>query len=352
MERPKDRDFIETVDGMIWCVVGYLHPPDRYTAYVKYVPSEEGKWRRGDSGYSRVIPFYHVSQVEATYGLLMERHPEYVYQCPVRNITVSSVPRERVVVYHRPRARLASLMRNGGEDELEEKLVELARLLCDTSGFEVGDLGVTGSLLTGSHSPEFSDIDLTVYGMEASRRLKEAILENRGENGSVRPFSEERKREWSRSRTGRLSLTFEQLMTFAERRWNYGVYDGTYFSAHPVRTDAEITEEYGDLRYVQAGLVEGRAVIEDSSESIYLPAIYKVSEVEMKGSEGGVSEIVSYEGLYCDMFKSGDVVEFRGVLECVTGRRSFDRVVVGSAGSLPSYIKDVETSQPSYSDPD
>jgi predicted nucleotidyltransferase len=340
MERPKDRDFIETVEGLIWCVVGYLHPPDRYTAYVKYVPSEGGKWRRGDSSYRRVIPFYHVSQVEATYDLLRQGHPEYIYRCPVRKITVSSVPVERVETYHRPRARLASLMRNGGDDELEERLVELARLLCGTSGIETGDLGVTGSLLTASHSPEFSDIDLTVYGMEASRRLKRAILETRGEIGPVRPFSEERNGEWSRSRSSRLPLTFEQLMAFAERRWNYGVYEGTYFSVHPVRTDAEITEEYGDLRYAQAGPVEGRAVIEDSSESIYLPAVYRVGEVEMKGSDGEVSEIASYEGLYCDMFRPGDTVEFRGVLEHVTGCRDFDRVVVGSAGSLPGYIRD------------
>jgi len=128
---------------------------------------------------------------------------------------------------------------------------------------------------------------------------------------------------------------------------NYGVYYGTYFSVHPVRTDAEITEEYGDLRYTQAGPVEGGAVIEDSSESIYLPAIYRVSEVELKGLIVEVSEIASYEGLFCDMFEPGDVVEFRGALEHVTGRRSFDRVVVGSAGSLPGYIRDASASQPS-----
>jgi predicted nucleotidyltransferase len=340
MERLKDRDFIETVEGLIWCVVGYLHPPDRYTAYVKYVPSEGGKWRRGGSGYRRVIPFYHVSQVEATYDLLRQGHPEYIYRCPVRNITVSSVPLERVETYHRPRARLASLMREGRGDELEERLVGLARLLCSTSGIEASDLGVTGSLLTGSHRPEFSDIDLTVYGMEASRKLKDAILETRGEDGPIRPFSEERKREWSHSRSGRLPLNFEQLMAFAERRWNYGVYEGTYFSVHPVRTDAEITEEYGDLRYSQAGPVEGRAVIEDSSESIYLPAVYRVSDVETRGPGGEVSEIASYEGLFCDMFGPGDAVEFMGVLEHVTGMRGFDRVVVGSAGSLPGYIRD------------
>ena len=70
MEKPKDKDFIETIEGLLFCVVGYLHPPDRYTAYLKYVPSEGGKWKRGETRYARVLPYYHVSQVENTYGFL------------------------------------------------------------------------------------------------------------------------------------------------------------------------------------------------------------------------------------------------------------------------------------------
>jgi len=40
--RPKDRDFVETAEGFFFCLVGYLHPPDRYTAYLKYTPAESG----------------------------------------------------------------------------------------------------------------------------------------------------------------------------------------------------------------------------------------------------------------------------------------------------------------------
>src|SRR5947199_7270211 len=42
--RPKDRDFVETREGFFFCLVGYVHPPDRYLAYLKYTPAAAGKW--------------------------------------------------------------------------------------------------------------------------------------------------------------------------------------------------------------------------------------------------------------------------------------------------------------------
>ncbi len=340
MERPRDKDFVETVEGLLFCVVGYLHPRDRITAYLKYVPSDEGKWSRDETRYTRVIPFYHVSQVENTYDYLRERHPEYLFNCPVRNITVSSVPIDRVKSYYRPRERLSEIVEEGPGDELEWKLTDLVTILTGLSGIEVGDLGITGSMLTASHSPEFSDMDITVYGREASMRLKEAILETRGEELMIQPYNAAKKEDWSASRVGRFPLGFADLMGFAERRWNYGVFRDTYFSVHPVRTDDEITEEYGDNTYRRIGEVSGRARVADSSESIYLPAIYRVEDVVSDEAEAtDVTEIVSYEGIFCDMFEEGETLEFGGALESVEGKRSHLRVVVGGAGSHPSYIK-------------
>ena len=129
MEKPKDRDFIETAEGLLFCVVGYLHPPERITAYLKYIPAPEGKWGRGETRYSRVLPFYHVSQVEETYSLLEERNPHFLFDCPVRNIRISSVPRRKVKAYYHPRERLREIQSSGGKDPLEKKVVNLVRLL-------------------------------------------------------------------------------------------------------------------------------------------------------------------------------------------------------------------------------
>jgi hypothetical protein len=339
-EKPKDRDFVETVEGLIFCVVGYLHPPDRYTAYLKYVPDPGGRWRREGTKFARVLPYYHVSQVEGTYGLLRERYPRYLYSCPVMNITVSSVPRDSVKTYYRPRERLRSIITGGPKDELERKLADLTAHLCEISGLSDHDLGVTGSILIRSHSPEFSDIDLTVYGREASTKLKRAIRESRGADNKIQPFNDEKKEEWSRSRAERFPLDFEELMGFAERRWNYGIYGGTYFSVHPVRTDEEITENYGDFTYEREGMIKGEAVIADSSESIYLPAIYRLEEASTdRRVDDKLTEVASYEGLYCDMFKRGERVGFRGVLERVRDGEERFRVVVGGAGSRTDYMR-------------
>jgi len=296
MEKPKDRDFIETVEGLLFCVVGYLHPPDRYTAYLKY--------------------------------------------CPVRNITVSSVPHTRVKTYYHPRRRLHSILEEGAGDPLEQRLIDLVNLLTDLSGLREGDLGVTGSLLTGSHNPEFSDIDLTVYGFKASQRLKAALIEAKREGEDIQPYSHERMLEWSRSRSRRFPLSFEELMGIAERRWNYGVYRGGYFSIHPVRTDGEITERYGERIYLQRGSTTGTAEITDSRESIYLPAIYIVNNVEMEAEvETEVGQIISYEGLYCDIFDEGEQIKFEGILEEVSSDRDHYRVVIGGAGSRGGSLK-------------
>ena len=70
IRKPKDRDFIETVDGLFFCVVGYIHQSDKYTAYLKYIPSDKGKWQHNDKHYWRVLDYYHVLNIEKTFEFL------------------------------------------------------------------------------------------------------------------------------------------------------------------------------------------------------------------------------------------------------------------------------------------
>jgi len=335
--KPKDRDFIETVDGYLFCVVGYLHPPDGYTAYLKYVPSETGKWMRDGVRYSRSIPYYQVSQVENTYEYLKQMHPEHILQCPVRNIEISWVPKNKVKTYYEPRKRLMAIKKKGPSDPLEEKLLRLTKLLEKRADID-DSLGVTGSILTKTHNPEFSDVDLTVYGLDESYRLKKALLELKEESRYIKGVSSQEKGEWIINRIGKFRLSADDLMRMAEKRWNYGYFDGVYFSVHPTRTDEEITENYGDNTYHRIGEVTGTAKITETKESLYLPAVYDVSEVKC-GTHPGISEIVSFEGLYSSLFEKGDIIEYNGVLEEIKGKNPHQRVIVGGASSPNSYIK-------------
>jgi len=335
LSKPKDRDFIETVEGYLFCVVGYLHPPDGYTAYLKYVPAPDGKWERDGVRYSRSIPYYQVSQVENTYQWLINNHPEYILQCPVRGIEVSWVPRNRVKKYYNPRDRLEEIKKKDAKDPLEEKLVKLASLLEDRVGVE-GSVGVTGSILTQTHNPEFSDLDITVYGTNESYKVKKAVMDLKEESREITGISNQEKKKWVQNRLSKHGLDKEELMKIADRRWNYGYIDGVYFSVHPTRTDNEITENYGDNTYNRIGEITGTATVSDNRESIYLPAIYKLSECKPNRK---ITEIVSFEGLYGSLFKKGDKIEFKGILEEIKGDDLRHRVIVGGAGSPDSYIK-------------
>jgi len=78
MRRPKDRDFVETEEGFLFCLVGYVHPADRYTAYLKYTPAASGRWARGGSCYRRELPYYHVRNVAATVAFLASPQAGYI----------------------------------------------------------------------------------------------------------------------------------------------------------------------------------------------------------------------------------------------------------------------------------
>ena len=335
--KPKDRDFIQTVDDHLFCVVGYLHPPNGYTAYLKYVPSPDGKWSKNGHRYSRTLPFYSVSQVENTYMYLREEHPQYLLDCPVRNISISWAPKSYVKQYYDPRETLIEIKARGARDPLERKLLDLAILLEETAGIK-GSLGITGSILTGTHNPDFSDIDLTVYGYEASRRLMDAMRDLKEYGTLIKPISSEEKERWVQNRSERFSLSTDDLKKIAEKRWNYGYFDGTYFSIHPTRTDEEIHETYGDNTYHRKETVEGTAVVCENRDSIYLPAVYGVEDVEIDGSDN-ISEVVSFEGLYGSLFDMGDNIQFIGVIEEIRGKTQRHRVLIGGAGSPDSYIK-------------
>ena len=42
----RDRDYVETVEGLFFTAVGNVHPPSHVIAYLKYVPNPDGKWGR------------------------------------------------------------------------------------------------------------------------------------------------------------------------------------------------------------------------------------------------------------------------------------------------------------------
>ena len=328
--KPKDRDYIRTREGMFFCVAGYLHPPDRYTAYLKYSPAPAGKWQDAKTAYRRELPYYHVQNVETTLEHLKANYPHYVHYCPVRDIVFSMVPHQYVAHYYRPQERLQEIL-SSPQDPLEEEVVALVDYLQSVTGLPSQVLGLTGSILTGFHNPAFSDIDLLVFGRENTFHLREQMRQ--GQLPQFRLPGPERVEPWCQRVAQRFGLSQEDAAYLARRRWNYGFFGQRYVSIHATRTDDEITEVYGERIFRGQGAAEIEATVTNSSGSLFLPAVYRVNDVKvLSGDPAGcqVDEIVSYEGLYCDAADAGQSIRAHGKLETVNGE--LRRLVVGTTG--------------------
>ena len=330
MRPPKDRDFVETEEGFFFCLVGYLHAPGRYAAYLKYTPAGAGKWARRDVAYRRELPYYHVRHVRRTLEWLEAEHPRYLWTDPATGLRFSHVPADSVARYYVPEHRLAEIVASPS-DPLEHETRDLARLLAGAADLPVGAFGVSGSVLIGLHNPDFSDIDLLVYGAESVRRLRAAIDGLRDE-GLVR-LPAERRNQWRAETSARFGLDRDTVADLEARRWHYRLFRGRYVSLHPTRADHEIREAYGDRRYTPLGRAVVEALVTDASEAMFLPAVYRVADVRWhEGGPGPLEEIVAFEGLYGGAAEEGEHVLVTGHLEA---ERGGDRRLVVGSGFLP-----------------
>jgi predicted nucleotidyltransferase len=327
---PKDRDFVETAEGFFFCVVGYLHPPGRYTAYLKYAPASAGKWARGEVAYRRELPYYHVKHVRRTLEWLEAHHPRYVWTDPAVGLRFSHVPVDAVARYYVPERRLAEILANP-RDTLERETRDLTTLLARAARLPHDAFGISGSILLGLHNPAFSDVDLLVYGAASARRLRAVIDDLAGEE--LLPLPEDRRARWRTETSARFGLDPDTVANLEARRWHYRLFRGRYVSLHPTRADGEIRETYGDRRWTPLGRAVVEARVVDAGESLFLPAVYRVADVRwLEGGPGQLDEVVSFEGVYGGAAEEGEVILVTGHLEAE--RAGARRLVVGS-GFLP-----------------
>jgi predicted nucleotidyltransferase len=343
----RDRDFIRTKEGFFFCVVGPYHPRDRIIAYVKYVPAKSGKWKDTSTHYKRMMHAYTIPSLLKTFTLLKTKHPQYLFYSEFYNITMTAVPLNAIRQHYKPEEKLTQILRSRQRDTLQEKLVALTSFLSEKSGIATIHFGVTGSILLDIHNPRFSDIDLTVYGLENSHALKKTLSKLYTEpNSSVNRFKGSTLSDWCKKKTQHFPLSPEDAERVYARKWNIGLFNSVPFSIHPTKLEEELTEEYGDKTFSPQGQATIRAVVADDSESLFLPCVYKVRDVEMMEGRrecGDISEVVSYESLYDSLAENGEKIIAKGKLERILDNRNdnvYYRLLVGSPeGKGEEYIK-------------
>jgi hypothetical protein len=314
------------------------------------MPARDGKWKDERTSYKRVMRAYTIPDLLQTFNLLKTRHPQYLFYSEIYGITMTAVPHSYILQHYKPEEKLAKILKSMKKDALQTKLAAFVGFVSSKSGVASNNFGVTGSILLDIHNPKFSDMDVTIYGLQNSLKVKGALTRAYAKPDSmVKRFEGKILDDWCRKKVERFPLSLKDTRRIYERKWNLGVFEDVVFSVHPTHIEKELAERYGDRTFRSEGQVTLRAVVADDSESLFLPCLYRVRDVKtIEGKHEGVdaTQVVSYESLYDSIATAGEEIVVKGKLERVHDNRDGTehyRVLVGSPeGKGEEYIKPVD----------
>ncbi|MCS7116613.1 MAG: hypothetical protein NZ896_03990 [Nitrososphaerales archaeon] len=330
--KPKDRDFIKTKEGFFFCVIGYTHPKDRIISYIRYVPKEGGRWA---GKYDRMMPSYNMPNLIRNLDFLRAEYPHYFYESKVFDTTISAVPYSFIQQYYHPDEKVQRLVKEERRDRLQDACIKLITILSEGTKIPITKFGLTGSVLIDIHHPILSDIDIIIYGYKNALRLKEFVKSLYNEDRYIKRLSKDRLEAWCRDKSSSHPFTIDEARRLYDRKWNYGTFEDYAFSIHPVKSDDEIFEEYGDRSFIGEGMVRVEGEVCDNREAIFLPYTYHVENVSVKEGKrvDDIREVTSYESLYGDILSIGEKFVAYGRLERVLDRKvgeEYHRVLIGS----------------------
>lgn len=303
------KDFIETAEGLIFAVVTENQEDQRVLASLRY--------QRTAKGYTKL------SSGKAD-ELLKKSYPHHLYYSPTRDVWLHGVHHDRIEYHHQPRQRLQQILQTEPSDQIERKLQRLIKRF-KAHGLEIGEMGVTGSMLIGAQT-NHSDIDLVFYQRAAFYKARE-IIKSLIATQQLQPLDEPLWQD-AYARRG-CALSYEEYCWHEQRKYNKAAIEQTKFDISLLTPD-----RWQDLiRYRKQGRFNLNAKIVDDRHGFDYPARYTLNHPAVK-------EVISYTATYAGQVLQGEHVEIQGQLEVsIVGHL---RIVIGTNREAShEYIKAV-----------
>ena len=333
-----DGDTFVTKDGFIMNTFGYEHPDDRVFAFLKYIPAQykalfnvemlSRTWRFGTkpltSELFRAEKLYTAKNYQTFIEAFRKTFPDYLFYDQTRGKELITAPLENIEQVFVPKDRLVWLENLKNPDNLQKLSLQLIDLVAKESDVSKNDFGIHGSIALEMHAPE-SDMDFVVYGSENFRRVEQAIqrLVNEAKFSYIAGNRIEAARKF------------------------VGKYQGKIWMYNSTKKPKEISVHYGDYTFAPLAPVRFTATVCDDTETMYRPAIYKISNYQPQDAQSELdleqipALVTSNIGCYRNVARQGQQIKVAGTLEKATSTKegtSFYQVVVGTATSEEEYI--------------
>lgn len=324
--RAREGDFIEIDSGLIFDVKGFIHPPGRVVAFLRYYPDPNGDRTRGGEIYQKIY------SLEARLRFLKENFPELVRFDEFFGRILSEIPLSRIKIHHNPSVHLHRLMERCDLDPIEQDTVDLANEIVRTARIPQKAIGVTGSVLVCLHRSN-SDLDLICYGSKASRQVYSALEKLLIDpKSAVESYDEKGLRNLYRFRRRDTEMRYSDFLKVESRKRLQGTYRGRDYYLRLIRDQTDIKSKYGDLKFKPVGRATIKAVISEDEDSIFTPCRYPIKEVEPLNEQSHlIREIISYRGRFCEQAKKDESVIASGEVELVVGEsETYYQLVLGN----------------------
>lgn len=315
----RDRDYLLDRHGVVFKVIGDVHPPTHYLGYVKYYPDDKGDRQLFGRTYRQN------TVVSKAFGILADRPECYLYSDTI-GCVITGVPRQDVTRHYSCRHALTVLHQAPellGDFAVGRDLKAVIDRVVDLGATDL--LGVTGSFLVGCFNAR-SDIDLVCYGP----RGYEAVRELFSDRTLIRPYEGDAlTRLYLRRAKYMTGSSFSVLMR-QETRKLQGLTAGAdaHINCEPLRDDGDTT--FTDVTTKEVGAISVVATITDDAQGLATPALYGIGVDTVIHSTVDDPEIFarrithmrSYLGAYTGAFRTGDTVYLSGRLVHTDGPRS------------------------------
>ncbi len=324
----RDRDAIITVDGIIFRVYGYIHPSNAYVCDPEYASSNIFKSLNPRARRGKNEPFYYKFFADEGLNFVRDKYPQYtIFYEPLQK-SLAGVNEDDIMEARRPEIGLQKLIAKEPEDTLHKALQDLFAQVSSKSGLSERDFGVFGSLLHGFYHPNFSDLDLIVYGREKLRRLCRALDDLYREDDSLRnEFDSEKTIEGKSWQF--VNYSPEEYLWHQRRKMIYSLFKpragGRVVKAEfePVKDWGEICNEYNtDTRIINVGWIKAKAKISGDDDAPFIPSIYQIEVQDiLEGPKvDEIKRIFSYMEEFRMQAKRDEQVLVEGNLEKVVTR--------------------------------
>ena len=326
----RDRDAIITREGIIFRVYGYTHPKEGYVCDVEYAPSNifqstiPKAFRKGISNRT----YYKFFEDEGL-RFIRKNYPQYqIFYEPLQEKVVG-VEENHITEIRKPEDKLRELVNWNPRDLLHEATLKVLRVVTDSTGLKFEDFGVFGSMLHGFYHPEFSDIDLIIYGKPQLAKLRSFL----GEAYQLQDSALRNEFETCKAIEGKVwrfhNISAKEFLWHQKRKLIYGVFKDEK-SGRIIKTEFEPVKEWKEIqgersqkmRIKRLGWIKATLRVTDDSEAAFMPAVYKVEPLNLLVNAekriDHVEQVVSYvEEFRMQAFRD-EIVYVEGNLEQIT----------------------------------